>query len=384
MHAIPRHTLATMLLLVVCSTAGAAEIRLRSDAQPGGPIVLLGDVAEVTAASTPERQRLEAIELFPAPPAGGRRTVRRREIADTLSLRGIDWAESQLVGSSVVEIHLPELRRAADNGPVTDTIQRRVERLVSNAIVEFLRRNVSERMPWEVKPQLADDVVAAIVDAGPRAELHVADETLVGSSHAGADTIDGEGRSSTLDRWVGPRQFTVELVSDSQHGMLDVPAVVSLPPRVVVVNRALPTGATLNVEDLSLVHVERPPTEAFFAVDQVVGSELTRPVAAGQVLDTAQVRAPLFVRRGDVVDVFSYAAGIQVKTLARVREDGARGDMVMVESVQNRRETFRARVTGVQRVEVFARGRNVAAPDTPVSTTAYQARLRTTRQPIAE
>jgi hypothetical protein len=78
--------------------------------------------------------------------------------------------------------------------------------------------------------------------------------------------------------------------------------------------------------------------------------------------------------------VFSYAAGIQVKTLARVTEDGARGDMVMVESIKNRRDIYRARVTGTQRVEVYARGRTVAAQEVSPASASDQMRLRSARR----
>ena len=355
----------TALFALAASTT-AAEIRLRSDCQPAGVVVLLGDIADVTASSSAERMRLEAIELFPAPPAGGRRSVRRREVADTLSLRGIDWNENQLVGSSVVEVQLPRVDRRADTGHVADTTRRRVQRLVANVIVEFLRAEVAPRMPWEVKPTVPDEFAQAIIDGGSRAELHV-----VGTPPpAQAD----------IERWTGQQRFTIALNSDTGVGEFEVAALVSLPPRVVVVNRPLPVGAMLYAEDLKLAHVERVSVDAFRAIEQVVGSELTRPVTAGQVLDAERVRAPLMVRRGDVVDVYSYAAGIEVKTLARVKEDGARGDMVMVESVKNRRETFRARVTGTQRVEVYARGRMVAAREPSRSASNNQVRLRSARR----
>jgi flagella basal body P-ring formation protein FlgA len=381
------------LLLVLATSAmsttpvTAVEIRLRSDSQPAGAVVLLGDVAQITASSSAERRRLEAIELFPAPSAGGRQTVRRREIADTLSLRGIDWSETQLVGSSVIEIELPTAKRQTDADSLPENTRRRVERLVRNAIVEFLRGRVAERMPWDVKPTVSDDMVRAIVDGGSRSELRVVSDDSRLESY-GDNEPEADGRAPVADilgqadieRWIGQQRFAIELLSDNQRGAYDVAAIVSLPPRVVVVNRALPTGTVLYAEDLSLAHVERAAADVYYAIDQVAGSELTRPVAAGQVLGAAQVRSPLMVRRGDVVDVFSYAAGIQVKTLARVTEDGARGDMVMVESIKNRRDIYRARVTGTQRVEVYARGRTVAAQEVSPASASDQMRLRSARR----
>ena len=55
-----------------------------------------------------------------------------------------------------------------------------------------------------------------------------------------------------------------------------------------------------------------------------------------------------------MVTVFARASGIQVRTTARAREEGSRGDLIMVESLTDRSRYF-ARVTGIQEVDVYAR-----------------------------
>ena len=48
--------------------AAAAELRLRAQCNPAGPVVTLGDVAEIDSADARQTAALAAIELFPAPP----------------------------------------------------------------------------------------------------------------------------------------------------------------------------------------------------------------------------------------------------------------------------------------------------------------------------
>ncbi|MCA9261977.1 MAG: flagella basal body P-ring formation protein FlgA, partial [Planctomycetales bacterium] len=77
----------------------------------------------------------------------------------------------------------------------------------------------------------------------------------------------------------------------------------------------------------------------------------------GAVVLTNQLRSPIVVRRGETVTVTARAAGIVVKTLAVARQDGGVGDLVQADTLDgDRRERLTARVTGRQRLEVFAAG----------------------------
>ena len=66
-----------------------------------------------------------------------------------------------------------------------------------------------------------------------------------------------------------------------------------------------------------------------------------------------QVRAPLLVRRGDEITVVARGGGIRVRTQAHSRQDGARGDLVQVESLDTG-ERYDARVIGLREAAVFA------------------------------
>jgi flagella basal body P-ring formation protein FlgA len=80
------------------------------------------------------------------------------------------------------------------------------------------------------------------------------------------------------------------------------------------------------------------------------------------VIFTDRVQAPLLVRRGEVITVVSQGGGIRVRTTARARQDGARGQLVRVESLDTR-EPYDVRVVGLREAAVFA----VAPPRAPES-----------------
>lgn len=99
----------TVLLLVAAAALpvgplAAAEIVLRSSCQPAGPVVRLGDLAEVRGSDTQACRALAAMELFPAPLPGQRRVVRIREVCDRLALAGVPLVQHRFSGASEVVV----------------------------------------------------------------------------------------------------------------------------------------------------------------------------------------------------------------------------------------------------------------------------------------
>jgi flagella basal body P-ring formation protein FlgA len=147
---------------------------------------------------------------------------------------------------------------------------------------------------------------------------------------------------------------------------LEVAAQVALPEMVVVAARALPRGAVVQAADVELQALPSSGSAAgataFDTVEDVIGKETTRSVAAGQVLGRRYVQSPILVRRGDVVTVYARSAGIQVRTTARARDGGSLGDLIAVESLADRGR-FYARVAGPRTVDVYARGASMDQPE---------------------
>ena len=94
-----------LLLMAVASTlvsfrsACGWEIHLRSSCDCSGPLVTLGDLAEVRSTRQGEVERLSAIELFPTPPQGKSLTIRRGDVRDMLALRSVDLVGCLLTGA---------------------------------------------------------------------------------------------------------------------------------------------------------------------------------------------------------------------------------------------------------------------------------------------
>ena len=135
-------------------------------------------------------------------------------------------------------------------------------------------------------------------------------------------------------------------------------------PRIVFTKRAISQGERVREIDLELRSVEKlPPGVAALQTTEVaVGQEATRSIDADEPLDVRHLRKPVLVRRGQSVSVVAKAAGVRARTTARALEDGAHGDLVLVESLETKQK-YSAMVTDHQQVEVLAKA--VTAFDAP-------------------
>ncbi|HUG71234.1 MAG TPA: flagellar basal body P-ring formation chaperone FlgA [Pirellulaceae bacterium] len=147
---------------------------------------------------------------------------------------------------------------------------------------------------------------------------------------------------------------------------------------IVVARRTLNRGDIIRDVDVEL-QLNAPSAQPFQIATErraVVGMEVLSPIREGQAINLTQLRKPLLVKRGEVIRVRAQAAGVQVMTTARATEDGSLGDIILVQSLENR-EKYPTHVTGLQQVEVYASG--VVAAD-PTRSTAQRPSLITEKK----
>ena len=326
----------TLAVFTACTAdLPAAQIVLRSTAEISGPIVRLGDVANIAAADAQEKYRLESIKLFPVPSKGQKRYVRQRELQDLLMLAGVSPARHRFSGASSVTVYgEPEKTEKKEAAPVTSSAGRRAKEKAERAILEYVKDLAEPQKPdpWDVEPLLNDSQIRTLLEPGMRAVVL---------------------RSDKLE--VGTCRFEIELRSfNKESKQLEVDVRLSLPDTMVAAARHLPRGTILQPSDLKPVY--EPSTSqrsgGFYSVRDVLGKELTQAVAEGNVIPTDKVRNPVVVRKGEIVTVVSRAAGIAVSTNARAKENGGRGELIPVESLEDR-EVYYAKVTGLRELEVL-------------------------------
>jgi flagellar basal body P-ring formation protein FlgA len=175
---------------------------------------------------------------------------------------------------------------------------------------------------------------------------------------------------SQLDYDAGTGRFTAALtVTGERMNPIDTridgraDAVVEVP---VALTRLLPE-TVLRPEDVRVarVHAAILQNEVAHSLDQIVGMQLRRPVAAGQPLRLADLTRPPLVQRGATVAIELSSAGLSVTGQAVALDAGAEGDKVRVQNLTSRAYLF-AQVIGPGKVRV--------TPDSPAALTTIPAR----------
>ncbi|MEX0613367.1 MAG: flagellar basal body P-ring formation chaperone FlgA, partial [Pirellulales bacterium] len=301
----------------------------------------LADVAEIVATED-ERGRLAALPLMPAPAFGTQRFLQKRELADLLAAQGVDLQEVRFGGAAQVEItaqrdgwkrtesasapaaatnrHAAILAGEAGGSAMKALDTPRAEELraeLSRVIVDYLKTKGNEPASWRISCDVAERHLR-LMDAAISPPLC-------------------QGGSPP---WTGRQRFVVGF--NTPEGAVQVPVyaevtVASTP--VVVAVQPIRRGDVITAAQLELRSVDYLPkaTERRAAVDsteKLIGMEACQAIQAGQVVFSDQVQAPVLVKRGEVITISSHAGGIRVRTTARAREEGARGDLIQVESLE--------------------------------------------------
>jgi len=333
----------SLIALLALATAGrAAEIQFRAQCQARGPLVTLGDVAQVAASDPAEAARLAAIDLGPAPAAGGQKVVRAREVQDTLFLRGVNLTQQRFSGANQCVV-----LAAAELTPVRETAmgeieRRRAQRVAQDAISKYLKEVGGEGLTVECTP----------ADAQARLLLRATRGILVRGGSA---------------PWTGSQRLELSVATADGVEAMVLEALVAPAATAVVTVHPLAKGSVVRADDVRLAAVDSV-RDGYRRIEDVLGKELLQGVPEGRALDRGMLRAPVSVRRGDVVTVFARAAGIRIRTLGRAKDEGAVGDLIAVESIENRKSYY-ARVCGLQEVELFA-----GTPSAPMAAAGLSAR----------
>jgi len=323
----------------------ATEVRFRPLVTVDRPLVHLGDIADISSSVEADASALATIELFPAPAEGRSRQVFAREIREMLAVRGIDLSGVRFGGYSFIQIKSPHptphtaapaKRSASRRDRVADA---RIQSAVTDAITQYLRQTVASDTPWEVAVDLDDSTTHHLSRPGCRFSV-------------------GGGSPP----FVGSQRFVISVATDQGTVNLPVQATVARPELVVVASRAIPTGHIVRTSDVRL----QPAPENFRAangitrLEDVIGKQAARAIAAGHPIDHRAVRSPVLVRRNEPVTLSVQVANVRVRTSARAMADGSLGDLIEVQSL-NARDRYLAQVVGVREVAVYPRRVQVAA-----------------------
>jgi flagella basal body P-ring formation protein FlgA len=109
----------------------------------------------------------------------------------------------------------------------------------------------------------------------------------------------------------------------------------------------------LHPDDLRMARIRTPasPNEIARSIDQLVGMQLRRPVAAGQPLRLVDLTRPPLVQRGSTVQIELSSTGLSLTGQAIAMDAGADGERIRVQNITSHAFLF-AQVVGPGQVRV--------------------------------
>ena len=306
--------LATALLLAP-TLASAGDVALRPTAAVDTAIVTLGQVADV------DDPALAGVRLGPRATL---RIVTDELVRSRLLAVGRYDDSLRLTGSSRCELTRPTVAAGLPQRSSGQAI-----RLAKRRLADEVRRRVQAAFPEAG----AVSVDIAIADE-PAARL--ADEPALRLRGGHAD-------------WRLPQAMEAALADGTTVRFL---ATITPERTLAVASKPLARG-----EIVQASHLEwRPASELDAAIgveepSKLIGQQIVRGVAAGEVVAASDVRPVLLVRSGDVVSLVVRGEGFRITRTMRARSSGARGDGVTLVSLEGR-ETLAATVSDYQECEI--------------------------------
>lgn len=325
------------LLLLSCFAAlppaCATTVRLKPQATIDGDVIRLGEIAQISNASTATEQLLSAMTIAAAPAAEGQ-TLRltRDQVHARMLVGGVNLAEVVLVGATEVTVE------RSVSAPSAQIQAAPVPRAGADDLTECIREYVSRRIDageFEVKVRLT---------GGRPADFPAGARLMVRGA----------------DRKVAPGELTftvVGYVDRREAARTEVPAVVELAGKAMVAVRDIPAGARVEEDMVALraVSPTQKPAELLTGSADVVGRRLVHAVKADQALRSDDLDDRVVVKHGDPVVVTLRSKGFHVEVKALARGRGAPGDRVLFVNAASQR-TFEAVVVGPGRAELIVGG----------------------------
>jgi len=290
-----------MALACAASAAPGAVVVFREEAYVKGPVVRLGEIAEIEGAGA---AALSEVEIVAAAQPGSSKRLDAGLVAARLRNAGYDRLEVEVKGAKSVE---------------AKTLH---QEITPDMIAGDLRAYIEQSMPW--------DPLVTEVEVVPPQQGIVAPEGEVGF----------EWRSAPDYAFVGQGSFRGSVTVDGTPlRTLNCKASVETYVNVVVAAAAIPQGKIIMPSDVAketrlLSSLKEP---AFQAPSDVVGRFTARSsIVPGQVIGKRLVAPRMLVRRKQMVAVEMASGALRVQTQAEAQADAAEGEPVVCMNVNSK------------------------------------------------
>ncbi len=307
------------------------RIRLWPRSVIEGDRVVLGDAARLDGGSAEQRKAVAAMVLRAAPSVGGRCTVTLEDVAERLSVAGLNPAEVLLGGATSCEVQrvgpAPGSASSQVPGPTTEG-GRTLEARIREHILERTR-SIGGRV--QIRFGAVSGSALGLREPTYQFRIHQRSGEGLGLVSLEADVCrEGE----VLQK-------------------LPIVANVSAEVPVVVARRPINRGGEIKPEDVVLEPrcFDRVEKVGLTDLSAAIGQQAVGFIDRGETVCGRQLRAMPLVKRGDLVTVRLRQGYIEMESAGKALGSGCYGETVEGRAAGSK-ATFTAKVTGLRAVQV--------------------------------
>lgn len=335
-----KNLLIAAVLVVAANSAYAQTIAVWPEAVIEGDSVTLADVSRITEIDAAALASLQATTIASAPQPGGSTIVTIEQVRDALAGSGINLAFATIKGASQCNVQRLQLVAATATEPKPNPAD-----MNFNNLPTLDRRTLRSAVTGYFTDLLASDngrvdvvfgrVDRAVLDlAGPRFSFHIRQTSGRALGLVGVDVdVFDEGRLVRTE---------------------SIALTVSLLRKVVVADRPINRGATVEPDDVKLVErsFEQRSYPGVTELASVVGQRAKRFIPRAQLVAHIDLEPVPLVKRGQVVEVRSNSGAVAIVSAAKALNEGAYGDVIDLRYGAGRGRSMQGVVIGPGKVTV--------------------------------
>lgn len=359
---------ATVAIVLGMSNASALAgvIRVHPTAVVTGDSIRLDDVCVLSGFDAETSATLSAAVVGASPVAGGSRFLTLDAIRSAMG-GAVKLSEVTIRGATQCAVSRPSETLPK---PAVDSPAKRAARPTSNLESAPTAANATSR-PAAQADEVMVSLRQAVVDHFNQEFSRYGGTAEIVFDHTSEQVLDLSGPAYQFR--VRPRQAQLLGLCPLEVEVMTAGSVVQTVPLVVqttmtrpvvVAKRTINQDATIQAADVNLAALSFTKLDDLGVSDpsQVIGQRAKRVISAGALVEMENLESVPLVLRGQLVTIISEVAGIRVVTTGKAAQDGRRGEVIKVRSVDDKKVEFDAIVTAPGQVRIGIDPKDEAEP----------------------
>ena len=310
-----------LCLFMSCAFAEGVTITIPLEVRVNGPLMTLGEVADIKGDDTERVTRLGQLKLGSAAAPGGHIVLTKELLGMRLAVTGFD------------------LNHITWNVPEIVTVTTNSQSINGQSVIDKGIAAIKEKVgPNSSNTDLSIVPIGSIQDV----IIPVGDSILTSSLPYGV-------------RYNTPTTVRMTVnVNGQVVNTINLRYDVKLYRQVVVTARQLSSGEVLSNENVRYERMDTGRLQAGYFTDmnKIMGLATRRPLTPGLVVTDLMLNKPVIIKRGDLVNVVARIGGMEVAVVGKAMQDGYEGQLIRIQNV-NSNKYISAKVLDETTVQVL-------------------------------